>query len=245
MNDTHTVEYLVRHSEADRAGKLKLRAIADYFQEGAAQHAEKLGCGLEYLKQTGKFWVLSRLRIRFFRRPGIGEKLTLLTYPRGAEQGLFARREYRLHDAKGEDIAHASSYWLLLSLPRLRPERMASLQETLPNNSEKAIAFESLERAPLPAAPVELGTRIVYESGIDVNAHLNNAAYFDFAADALQSLAPEREVAEIQINFLRALAKDDAIRLEGESSAEAFNIAGILPSETSFQVFGLFRPENT
>ena len=38
--NTHTIPIVPRHSEVDINGQVKLRAVFDYLQEAAAQHAE-------------------------------------------------------------------------------------------------------------------------------------------------------------------------------------------------------------
>ena len=52
--NTHILPVIPRHSEVDLNGKVKLRAVFDYIQEAAAQHAEILGCGMRFLaKEKG------------------------------------------------------------------------------------------------------------------------------------------------------------------------------------------------
>ncbi len=230
MNPSHQDQYRVRHSEGDRRGYLKLRALADYFQESAARHADELGCGLDYLRREGKLWVLSRLRFRIDRYPEIGERLTLTTYPRGAEQGLFARREYELTAAAGHAVAVGSSYWLLLRAPRLRPERLTELARLLPANDDRPRHFAELDKLAFDGLP-ELERRTVHESQIDVNGHLNNAEYFGFVADLLQRLAPGRPVAELQLNFLHALGAGEDVILTGAATPDGgFQLSGHLPA---------------
>ena len=71
--------FTVRHTEVSREGKLRIDAFFDYMQEAAANHATDLGCGLADLETRGMVWVLSRLRLRIYRTPGIGERIAVTT----------------------------------------------------------------------------------------------------------------------------------------------------------------------
>lgn len=240
MQPWKELEFTVRHSEGDRNGRLKLRALADYFQEIAARHADELGVGIHYLRGEGKAWVLARLGIRIERYPEIGENLTLLTYPRGAEQNLFARREYRLRDAAGNPVAAASSYWLLLGGPRLRPERMSTLADRLPLNPERDTAFAGLDKFEADFGET-LWSEPIGESRIDVNGHLNNAEYFNFVADALHRLNASGPVGEVRINFLHAVPAGAAVVCSGKIDGDRFAVAGaIAGGATAFQAVGGF-----
>lgn len=94
----------VRHREADRNGRLKLLSWFDFLQEAAANHAARLGVGLNALTERGQLWVLSRLKLEIRRSPQIGEELTVETYPSGVNR-LFFTREFQVFDKSGEVIA--------------------------------------------------------------------------------------------------------------------------------------------
>ena len=98
----------VRHREADRNGRLKLLSWFDFLQEAAANHAARLGVGLNALTERGQLWVLSRLKLEIRRSPQIGEELTVETYPSGVNR-LFFTREFQVFDKSGEVIARISS----------------------------------------------------------------------------------------------------------------------------------------
>ena len=139
----------VRHREADRNGRLKLLSWFDFLQEAAANHAARLGVGLNALTERGRLWVLSRLKLEIRRSPRIGEELTVETYPSGVNR-LFFTREFQVFDKSGEVIARASSAWLLLSAAKIAAVGIGLRQNHSPLLSETigGTCFRTLELEP-------------------------------------------------------------------------------------------------
>ena len=77
----HCRSHTVRHHECGATGRMKLQLLLDCLQDVAAEHAEKLGCGMEDLQESKRIWVLSRFKIRILRFPELKENLEVLTYP--------------------------------------------------------------------------------------------------------------------------------------------------------------------
>ena len=127
---THRETFRVRCRETDRNGMLKLSSWFDFLQEAAANHAARLGVGLEALSERGLLWVLSRLHLSICRYPAIGEPGTVETWPNGFRR-LFAHRQFRLTGEDGGELAVASSAWLLLSAETPAFSRICVLLEML------------------------------------------------------------------------------------------------------------------
>ena len=177
--NTYEQIFSIRYSELNRHGLLKDEAFFDIFQEVASCHAEELGCGFGTLGDMT--WFLSKIRIQVLRTPCKGD-LAVKTWPSGFN-GLYALRQALFHDAQGE-IAHVSSYWLLVDLKTLRPQRLPdALPCPIPENPDLPRYFE------LPNLPRIAGEKplesLVAEHEIDVNQHLNNARYLSRISDWL------------------------------------------------------------
>ena len=216
-----------RHSEVDRNGRLKLKSLFDYFQEAAANHASELGCGMDYLRECGKMWVLSRLKVEVLRTPTLGEPLMVKTYPSGRNR-LFSTREFDLRDAGGTTIVRGTSFWLLLATESLRPLRPADHLPDMVDNSTEPRFFPDLDK--LPDAPGLAGiyTATVRDSQIDLNDHLNNAEYAAMVHNAAAEMfggAPE--FSAVQINYLSAANCGEEIAVRGLRTGRNFFIDGV------------------
>ncbi len=223
-----------RHSEVDRHGRVKLRSVFDYLQEAAALHAENLGCGMRFLLENNKMWVLSRLHVRLERPLLLSEELTVETYPLGFNK-LFAVREFYISDSAGAEVLRGTSLWLLLAADTLRPLRPeASLAVPLPYNSGLAEFFpEPGKLVPPdevgPAAPA--AEFEVTDARIDLNDHLNNAEYAAMVHDALAvRLGGSPSVREIQVNFIAASRLGEKITVSAAVLPDGgFFAAGFAP----------------
>ena len=222
----HRRSHTVRHHECGADGRVKLQLLMDWLQDIAAEHAEKLGCGMEDLMESKRIWVLSRLKIRILRFPGLKEDLELLTYPSGHDR-LFAYRQYCISSGN-EELVHGSSAWLMLDGATYRPQSMEKVFTVpLPANEDRPRYFEKFDKIPDVENDRKISCRVGV-SDIDLNLHLNNAVYARYIEDVLGVIAPDtgKRIKELQINFLHAGQLGDIIECSGETNGENFRISG-------------------
>lgn len=174
----------VRLTEVDQNQKMTLNAILNAFQDCSVFHSEDLGVGMKFLDARNRMWVLSSWKIVVCRYPELAERIRVGTWPYEFSK-LTGRRNFRLLDGNGEMAAYADTLWVLMDTVRMRPARMdediASAYQVEPRMDmeyeERGIVMpEDLrEMEPFPIHPHDL----------DVNHHVNNGQYVQFAADYL------------------------------------------------------------
>lgn len=226
MPECHRRTHLVRHHECGPRGNMKLQLLLDCLQDIAAEHAEKLKCGMEDLLESKRIWVLSRLKLRVLRFPKLKEELQLLTYPAGHDR-LSAFRQYNI-SCGTEELVQGSSAWVMLDGETYRPIPMDKVFETpLPANADKPRYFEKFEKFPSFEGK-ELCSFRVGAGDIDLNLHLNNAVYARYIEDVLEQLQPgaSQEIDELQINFQHAGQLRDHIPCSGFIENGSFCIRG-------------------
>ncbi len=236
----HRETFTIRHSEADRHGRVKLAAWFDFLQEAAANHATELGVGLAALLRNEQLWVLSRLHLRLAGSPQIGDTITVETYPNGIER-LFAKRQFRILDSAGNETGCASSRWLLLGREKLRPAKPDFLQELLPDNSAFPDYFPLSGKHLFRNLVPEFSSPVRYTME-DVNGHMNNAQYAGLTQDylALRSGGAPPRIAELEIQFHAAVRMSDELAVAGECSEKAFFVQGCNQAGS-----GIFSAEGT
>ena len=234
-------EFRIRYSDCDRFGKLKLRAVFDYAQEIAGNHATLLGCGDQLREHRSLAWILSRMRVRMLEWPKSETQVHVETWPSGFNR-LFATREFRFRTGKEQRVfAEGTSYWLLFNL---ETQRLAITQKEMEglnlDTDDAERIFLNLDKLKgEEAAPVVTEFQ-VYEHQIDINRHLNNAEYAAFLQDALgYGCYPS----ELQINFQKEVPPQSKISICGHKDAESFSFSGFVGEEEVFLAEGtLFRP---
>ena len=151
------------------------------FQECCIAHTEELGMGRAMTLDRGFLWVVDSLHFSVTRWPEYDEDITLRCYPGRTLHYLFPRY-LEVVDSHGEVCVRATSLWSLID------EKTRSLIDP----KEKGIVIEGNEHgdeiAPAMGMPVQsipdVRTLVAHYSNVDINGHMNNAAYMDFIMDS-------------------------------------------------------------
>lgn len=114
----YTLGIQARYGEAGTDGKIRLGALANWFQEAAGHNASALGFGDERLFAEGKAWILTRMAFRIKDLPSPGDKVNIRTWPAKLEH--LGHRGYEVYNASDELIVAAVSAWTVLDLSTRR-----------------------------------------------------------------------------------------------------------------------------
>ena len=226
----------LRHHQCGADCKLKLKSVFDIFQDAAAEHADILGCGMENMLKHRTLWVLSRQKVQINRLPGVGENVTVETYPCGMER-LFAIREYRIYDEQNNLIIQGTAAWLILDMDTMRPKRLNNeLLELVPDNSNMPVSFHLLEKVPVCQDECTPGFSIeIRSSDIDMNRHLNNANYAAMVQDAMFSTGVDvNSITSVEINYLRSGQTNQTIGVCLKQTEECTLICGCCEDNAVF-----------
>jgi len=193
-------EFRVRSYEVGFNGIAKTSSILNYFQELAFTHAQLLGFSVEQLFKKGLTWVLSRNHIKIIRAPKFGEKIIGHTWPSG-RKGRFALRDYEMYDENGLLIVKGTTSWMMIDLSTKRPVRVSDLLEDTVVVEKRTILDEFAVLPKVTKADFEkiFSVRL---SDLDINHHVNNVVYVEWALDALpQNIIFSSYPAEIEISY--------------------------------------------
>jgi medium-chain acyl-[acyl-carrier-protein] hydrolase len=175
--------FFIHTYESDFEGRARLVSLLNFLQDAAGDHAALLGWSVLDLFKKNMTWVLSRYHVRVLRYPAWGERLEVVTWPSG-RHGYFALRDYDVRDGDDKPVLVGTTSWMVLHLGRKQPVKLDELFPTNVFLEKRALADDF---APLP--PVEKAEREVpfrVEMGhLDLNKHVNNAVYIQWALEAL------------------------------------------------------------
>ena len=179
-------ESRIRFSETGRDRKLTVPMLLNYFQDCSTQQSEDLGVGMDYLEARNAAWVLNFWQVDIFRRPALGERVSIGTQPYEFK-GVLGFRNYIMKDEKGEKLAVANTIYTLLNM-----------EKHIPFKPDERIreAYQLSERLDMEYLPRKIGfpeggekadAISVARHHIDTNDHVNNVQYVDMAVDLLPS----------------------------------------------------------
>jgi medium-chain acyl-[acyl-carrier-protein] hydrolase len=194
--------FAVHTYEVDAFGTLAVPALSGYLSEVAGLHAGELGVGLDALMARGLTWVLLRQRIENPIPIQLGDGIEIETWPSGIER-LVALREFVVRRG-GEEVARATTQWLVLDVATRRPVRPAEVLEArFPREARPpAVPLAHGKLADLRAWDFQKRFHVRY-SDIDANLHVTNTSYVAWAIEAVpRDLWQSSRLASVEVQFL-------------------------------------------
>jgi len=194
----------------------RLWELLDAMQEAAGRHAAKLGVGVRELHAKGLTWVLARMHVKVTNVPAAGATVHIATWPSGRHR-LFAVREFRLTGEAGNEILRATTAWALMNMETRRPSRLDPHLPVFTSHPERMVTDDF---APLP--PVEQTGRPArfhaVAADIDINDHVNNTVYLDWALRAVPAGARGKKPLGLEVAFLGEARLGDEVLCRSESA---------------------------
>lgn len=180
----------------DSSTKIGIAQTVLMVQDNLTECFAKLGCdGITWREKYNVFWVFTKTKVNFCRRPLWREKITAQTFP--AVNAAFRTEVSTVFlDSEGKALVTANQEACVLSLENRRPVRLSSLpfpkgpfppqacdgsfEKFLQDFSESDFSYE----------------QIVRSQHIDMSRHMNNIEYIRlalnvFSDDFLQSHEPQ------------------------------------------------------
>ncbi len=212
-------EITITSCDVDQRSQLKPASILSICQESAYAHSTLLGFGFDRLIDMNLAWVLSRAQIEITRLPRWREQIRVRTWHK-RQSGLFGLRDYIFFDSEGCEIIKVTTSWLIINLSTRRITRIDRVfggDDAYRLVEYKCSALES--EAPRISGGDEgemlhREHRVRY-SDLDMNQHVNNAKYLEWALDSSPyQMEQGREIQGIIINFNHEAKHDELIELK-------------------------------
>lgn len=206
---------LIDSRDVDGRGFCKASALLGHLQEAATQAAEQGGFGREILlERYNGFWMMTRVWYRLDRPLKWEEEVTIHTWHRGGK-GAVSYRDYDLL-VDGKLVGEGVAAWVMADLETRKLVRLSGVKEMGETDGGplcKSITLSKLQR-PEQLKPVE--QRRMRYSDTDINGHVNNTRYADFACDALvlDQLAENKFLSSMQIGYLAECRPGEVLTME-------------------------------
>lgn len=195
--------YLVDSRDIDLFGQCRPSAVLGFLQEAATQAAVALHVSREdMVREHNAFWMLSRIRYELDRPLRCWEQVTVKTWHRGGKSALM----YRDFDIfVGETpVGRAISTWVLADLENRKLVHLSDVKQFEGTDGGELCRADVLRKPRLPKDLLLTEKRRMHYSDTDINGHVNNGKYADYACDALslERLGKEHFVSSLQLGYL-------------------------------------------
>lgn len=210
--------------DVDGNGHCRPSALLGHLQEAATLAAETGGFGRDrLLQECDGFWMLARMWFRLARPLHWDEKLTVRTWHRGGK-GAVMYRDFDLW-CGDEYVGEAVSGWVLADLHTRKLLRLGAISALEATDGGDLCKDILLSKIRMPGELVKEDERLMRYSDTDINGHVNNTRYADFACDTLgmERLPKERFLSSMQLGYTAECRAGEVIQmLVGEQDGDHF-----------------------
>lgn len=206
------------------------RGVLRVLENVACYHSDLLGYGAADIEKTGISWILLEWKIKILRLPRYGEKMRVTTWSRGIASFCTVLRDFELYGEDGETCVIASSKWAVVDV---RAGKIAKIDENVmaKYESEQRSVFDEKDiiRLREPREYASEWAHRVSRSEIDLNGHVHNLCYLDYALEALpEEIYQNASFREIHISYRKEIRAGEALvcRYSEEGGVHTVGIYG-------------------
>ena len=210
MNKIFTDEFDVRLNEVDIRGKVKPCHIFNWFQHVSSYHSSAAGYPVTDLIKKNLTWVVTRYHTVIKSYPLWRDKISVSTW-RSGEKSDFAPREFNVKNSSDEKIVYSTSSFRLIDLETRRPVSPKDHLPGYPIYKKREIDddFESVEEFKTPDFEQKINVR---RSDLDINNHVNNTLYIDWAIESIpDKIFKNKDITELEIAFKKEAFYNDKV----------------------------------
>lgn len=215
--------------------KYALGDIARLMQKVTEKAMDELGTGYYRLKEQHLIWVICFMEISISRMPADGEVLEIYSWPGKDRFGMYSRR-YVMYSPEGECLITST---VLSSAVDRETRKMVS-------PADAAIFMPVIEISGEPALPKlrEKGIATPLERQhavsmheIDVNDHVNNSFYLDWAENLLGDSADRMHgnIKRIWINYEREIRMGETVVFQYGTEENTLFVKGRIGDDDCFK----------
>lgn len=215
MSVIYETQLRVDSRDVDLFNQCRPSAVLGLMQEAATQAAQDLGVsGPQIMDRYGCMWMVVRSWVELEAPLRWNDQITLQTWHRGAS-GVSTYRDFEFY-RDGQYIGQGVSSWVMVEADSRRMFRLKNLAEFQGTDGGERNKTIRLRRVKLPKVFDGRVRRDMGYSDTDINGHINNMRYADFACDALhlERLGQGEFVRSFQIGYLSECRAGDSILID-------------------------------
>ena len=217
------------------SGQVRPGDLAREMEKITEEHLGILGLSRDRLKAEDKIWVIAWTQIHISRLPELGEQVILRIWP-GKMKAMMQVRRYAFYAADGEPLACASSIFVMMDANTRGFAAPSEILKYLPVVEIPGEPDLPPMRLNVPSEPGQTVTRTVAAEEIDLNGHLNNTHYLDWA----DGLMGEKTPSSVWVQYVKELLEGQQVALQHELQETALYVRGVSDGKDSFLLAAAF-----
>ncbi len=216
-----TMETRVDSREVDMFNQARPSAVLGILQEAATQAALDLKVdGPLIAKKYNCLWMVTRNWVELYAPLHWDDHIRVETWHRGGSGASV----YRDFDIFRDDklMGQATTVWVMANIDTRKLFRMKDVEEFAGTDGGTRNKSIKLRRLELPATWDSVHSRYLGYSDTDLNGHINNIHYADYACDALhmEKADPLSFVQTFQIGYLSECRAGETLQMQCAAQGE-------------------------
>lgn len=227
--------YQLRTCDFDRYRRPRPASVLDIFQDVAGVNAESMpGMDLATMDANHFMWVLTRVKYEVVSNPALHEQVKVHTWPLAPTRMGF-QREYTIESLDGQTRIQGSSDWVVLDWAEHNLVPIKEITDGSGDYATEKVFPERLKKI-RKFEPEGEGYKLMPTfTDIDMNGHVNNTKYGDYALDALE-LGPDEAVRTFQIDYRHELHDGEHVMVYTQRREDEALVMGMQGEEVAFMV---------
>ncbi len=214
-----------------RNGRIEEQAVLRMLENVSCYHSDSLGFGAMDMERTHLAWILLEWKVKLLCEMTYGEQYRLSTWSRGKASFCTTLRDFEIHDGKGRLCVCASSKWTPVDTQSKRVLRITDdLLDVYGTHTQACFEGDELIRLKEPREYDSEMSYRVRRNEIDLNGHVHNLCYLDFALEALpEEIYHTRAFRDIRISYRKEIAageKDIMLKYKADGGTHTVGVYG-------------------
>lgn len=228
MGTVFEMEYRVDSRDMDMFQQCRPSAVLGFLQETATRASLALHIsGPEALEKYNALWMVTRNWVELNAPICWNDLLTIRTWHRGAG-GASSYRDFDII-RDGRLIGQGVSLWVLVDAAEHKLMRMKNLAEFDGTDGGELKKNIKLHRVSMPEQFDGHAAREMRYSDTDINGHINNIHYADFACDAihLERHGKGKFVRTFQLDYITECMAGETLSIDTAAQGDCLYARGV------------------
>lgn len=237
-----TSERVISSAYIDSGVRLGIAQAVLLIQDNLTECFGALGCdGILYRKNHNAFWVFTKTKVHFERRPGWRDVVTARTFPVD-NAGMRTHLNTVLSDSEGRALITANQEACVLSLENHRPLKLSSLP--YPGAGfPPAVFSEPFERFPADFAEADFAfEQIIRSQHIDMSRHMNNIEYIRLALSVFpDDFLQGHDISDLEVHYTGESTEGQTLRVYRKTAGATTFVQIKESGRTVFEMKAVFK----
>ncbi len=209
----YTQERNICSAYVDSSLKLGVAQAQLMIQDCMTECFGKIKCDNVSIMKLGYFWVLSKSKIKVFKRPGWKDTVDTSAFP-VKNFGIRTNVNTVLKNMDGELLLVADQELCLLDIEKHRPAPLSKVPYPAENFPD-AVLSNDFSKIRFPDSDyTDVYEQVIRSSNLDMLHHLNNTEYVKFALNVFpESFLLEHEIDEIEVHYKAESKENQTLRI--------------------------------